>query len=50
LRMAASTLLKSDSYLGAQYRRLRGRLGPPNSPWLKSAERAKTIEGGNVPR
>jgi streptogramin lyase len=22
----------------------------PNSPWLKSAERAKTIEGGNVPR
>ncbi len=22
----------------------------PSSPWLKSAERAKTIEGGNVPR
>jgi transposase len=28
LRMAASTLLRSDSYLGARYRHLRARLGP----------------------
>jgi transposase len=28
-RMAATTLLKSQSYLGAQYRRLRTRLGAP---------------------
>jgi transposase len=31
LRNAASTLLRSDSYLGAQYRRLRGRLGAPKA-------------------
>jgi transposase len=30
-RQAASTLLKSDSYLGAQYRRLRTRLGAPKA-------------------
>ena len=29
LRLAASTLIKSQSYLGAQYRRLRTRLGAP---------------------
>jgi len=28
LRLAATTLLRSQSYLGAQYRRLRTRLGP----------------------
>jgi transposase len=28
LRMGATTLLNSDSYLGARYRHLRGRLGP----------------------
>jgi hypothetical protein len=29
--MAASTLIKSQSYLGAQYRRLRSRLGAPKA-------------------
>ena len=31
LRMAASTLIRSQSYLGAQYRRLRTRLGAPKA-------------------
>jgi len=31
LRIAASTLLRSQTYLGAQYRRLRTRLGPPKA-------------------
>jgi len=31
LRNAASTLLRSNSYLGAQYRRLRSRLGAPKA-------------------
>ena len=31
LRTAATTLLKSDSYLGARYRSLRARLGPPKA-------------------
>jgi transposase len=31
LRMAAQGLLRSDSYLGARYRRLRARLGPPKA-------------------
>ena len=31
LRNAATTLLRSDSYLGAQYRRLRTRLGAPKA-------------------
>lgn len=31
LRHAASTLLRSHSYLGAQYRRLRGKLGAPKA-------------------
>src|SRR5258708_6648642 len=31
LRMAATTLLRSQSYLGAQYRRLRTRLGAPKA-------------------
>jgi transposase len=31
LRLAASTLLRSQSYLGAQYRRLRSRLGAPKA-------------------
>ncbi len=31
LRLAASTLLRSQSYLGAQYRRLRGKLGAPKA-------------------
>jgi hypothetical protein len=31
LRIGASTLLRSQSYLGAQYRRLRGKLGAPKA-------------------
>jgi transposase len=31
LRLAAGTLLNSDSYLGAQYRRLRSKLGSPKA-------------------
>jgi transposase len=31
LRLAAGTLLKSDTYLGAQYRRLRTKLGAPKA-------------------
>ena len=31
LRLAASTLLRSQSYLGAQYRRLRSKLGAPKA-------------------
>jgi transposase len=31
LRLAATTLLRSQSYLGAQYRRLRGKLGAPKA-------------------
>src|SRR5438094_917443 len=31
LRIGATTLLRSQSYLGAQYRRLRGRLGAPKA-------------------
>ncbi len=31
LRLAATTLLRSQSYLGAQYRRLRGTLGAPKA-------------------
>jgi hypothetical protein len=31
LRLGASTLLKSQTYLGAQYRRLRTRLGAPKA-------------------
>lgn len=31
LRLAATTLLRSQSYLGAQYRRLRTRLGAPKA-------------------
>jgi transposase len=31
LRLGASTLLRSQTYLGAQYRRLRSRLGAPKA-------------------
>ncbi|MGA2327884.1 MAG: hypothetical protein ABSH05_16515 [Bryobacteraceae bacterium] len=31
LRMAATTLIRSQSYLGAQYRRLRTKLGAPKA-------------------
>jgi hypothetical protein len=31
LRLSASTLLRSQSYLGAQFRRFRGKLGAPKA-------------------
>ena len=46
LRMAASTLLKSDSYLGAQYRRLRGRLGAPKAITAMAAKQPPPKGGG----
>src|SRR5215471_15053312 len=41
LRMAASTLLTSESYLGAQFRRLRTRLGPPVATKAMAAKLAR---------
>ena len=43
LRMAASTLRESDSYLGAQFRRLRTRLGPPVATKAMAAKLARLI-------
>jgi transposase len=43
LRMAASTLRESDSYLGAQFRRLRSRLGPPKAITAMAAKQARLI-------
>ena len=43
LRMAASTLRESDSYLGAQFRRLRTRLGPPVAAKAMAAKLARLI-------
>jgi transposase len=43
LRMAASTLRRSHSYLGAQFRRLRGRLGPPKAITAMAAKLARLI-------
>jgi transposase len=43
LKMAASTLLKSDSYLGAQYRRLRTRLGAPKAVKAMAAKLARLV-------
>lgn len=43
LRVAATTLLKSDSYLGAQYRRLRARLGAPKAITAMAAKQARLI-------
>jgi len=43
LRMAASTLLKSDSYLGAQYRRFRTKLGEPKAIVAMAAKLARQI-------
>jgi hypothetical protein len=41
LRLAAGTLLKSDSYLGAQYRRLRTRLGAPKARKAMASKMAR---------
>jgi transposase len=43
LRMAASTLRQSDSYLGAQFRRLRSRLGPPKAITAMAAKQARLV-------
>ena len=43
LRMAASTLRESDSYLGAQFRRLRTRLGAPKAITAMAAKLARLI-------
>lgn len=43
LRMAATTLRESDSYLGAQFRRFRTRLGPPKAITAMAAKLARLI-------
>jgi transposase len=43
LRIAATTLLRSNTYLGAQYRRLRARLGPPKGITAMAAKLARLI-------
>jgi transposase len=43
LRQAASTLLRSQSYLGAQYRRLRTKLGTPKAVKAMAAKLARII-------
>ena len=41
--MAASTLRKSDTYLGAQFRRLRTKLGPPCAIKAMAAKLARLV-------
>jgi hypothetical protein len=43
LRMAATTLRTSDTYLGAQFRRLRTRLGPPVATKAMAAKLARLL-------
>lgn len=43
LRMAASTLLRSKTYLGAQYRRLRTRLGAPKAVTAMAHKLARLV-------
>jgi transposase len=43
LRMAASTLRESDSYLGAQFRRFRARLGDPKAITAMGAKLARLV-------
>jgi transposase len=43
LRMAASSLIHSDSYLGARFRHLRGRLGPAKAIKAMAAHLARLI-------
>lgn len=43
LRMAASTLIRSDSYLGARFRHLRSRLGPGKAIKAMAAHLARLI-------
>jgi transposase len=42
-RLAASTLRQSDSYLGAQFRRLRTRLGPPKAITAMAGKLARLV-------
>ena len=41
--MAASSLRESDSYVGAQFRRLRTRLGPPVATKAMAAKLARLV-------
>jgi transposase len=43
LRMAATTLRESDTYLGAQFRRFRTRLGPPVATKAMAAKLARLL-------
>ena len=43
LKVAASSLLRSDSYLGAQFRRLRTRLGAPVAIKAMAAKQARLV-------
>jgi len=43
LRTSATALRQSDSYLGAQFRRLRGRLGPPKAITAMAARHARLV-------
>jgi hypothetical protein len=43
LRTAATALRQSDSYLGAQFRRLRSRLGPPKAITAMAAKQARLV-------
>ena len=43
LRLAATNLRESDSYLGAQFRRFRTRLGPPVAAKAMAAKLARLI-------
>jgi hypothetical protein len=43
LRMSATTLRESDSYLGAQFRRLRTRLGPPKAITAMAARLGRLV-------
>ena len=43
LRLAASTLRESDSYLGAQFRRLRTRLGAPKAITAMAGKLARLV-------
>ena len=43
LRISASTLRESDSYLGAQFRRLQSRLGPPKAIVAMVAKLARLV-------
>jgi hypothetical protein len=43
LRLAATTLLRSQTYLGAQYRRLRGKLGAPKATTAMAHKLARLV-------